>query len=277
MYFYPPPRHILAMVAIVLVVLLIVGHGLGLYSHGLGLLAGEGSILLLTLIMARRYRMPAEDLLLLNATRLPVLGLAVVAAVGASLAIGQLAILFNQVLHYFDSGMPLYFQRELLEVGVARTWPELGWRLVTVGLAPGLCEEIFFRGLIFTGLYVHWGPKLALAGSALLFALVHPSPWQLPALFSFGVFLGLLVYWTHSLYPAVIAHATNNLIYLGEINLRAHTGVAWLADDLSLVTLVGSLLLLVGSLLLLRRYPPLLPLTPAMPNRQPALLAGRHA
>ena len=269
MHFYPTPRHILAMAAIILLTVLVVGRGLGRYSHHLGLLAGEVSILWLTWILARRYRIPTEDLLLLNATRLPVLGLAAVAALGAAMAIGLLASFFNQLLQSLGWGMPLQYQRELLEVGLVRTWPELGWRFLAVGVAPGLCEEVFFRGLVFTGLYVHWGPKSALAGSALLFALVHPYPWQLPALFTFGVFLGLLVYWTHSLYPAIIAHTTNNLVYLGEINLRTYTGIAWLGDDPSLFALAGSLLLLGGGMALLRRYPPLLPLTPAMPSRQP--------
>ncbi len=241
---------------------LLIGQLVGLYSQHVGLLLAEFSIFGFMALFIRRQRMIPEDLLLLNATPLPTLIGTAVTALCASLLVSDLDLLFGELLDFLDMPFPLAFQRYLLEVQIVRDLPELGLVLAGVVLVPGLCEELLFRGLVFTGLYVHHGPRAAILGSALLFALVHLRPWQLPALFLFGLFLVALVYWTHSIYPAILGHMVNNLVSATGVNLKAHLGLETLGLDQPLPLPFTALfsVVLVGGLLFLRRQPTFLPL-----------------
>lgn len=82
---------------------------------------------------------------------------------------------------------------------------------LVMGLAPGITEELAFRGFILTGLRSYLGPGAAVTVTALLFALVHVEPLYVILTFPPGLFLGYLVVRTRSVYPAVAAHAFNNL------------------------------------------------------------------
>ena len=159
-------------------------------------------------------------------------------------------------------------QRSLLELQLGRDLAEMALVLASVVAAPALAEELFFRGLVFTGLCAFYGARAGILGSALLFAAAHLTPWHFPALLVFGLFLAALVYWTHSIYPAVLAHALNNLISAGSVNLRTHQGLELVAPDryLPLPLAALALFVLLGAVLLLRRYSPFLPL-PGPPDR----------
>jgi membrane protease YdiL (CAAX protease family) len=237
---------------------------MGLSLPRLGLIAAELVIVWFMALFIRRHRLRAEDLLLLNATPLPTLLLTLPIAVCASLVIAEFDLFWGQALERVDLGMPLSFQRTQLEIQLVRDLPDALLALAAVVLMPGLCEELFFRGFAFTGLYAHHGPRIALWASALIFAAAHFNPWQLPALFLFGLFLGLLVFWTHSIYPAILAHAANNALSAAGVNLRTYYGLESLGPSQHLpmpLALVALLLLLFG-LLLLRRQPTIMPLPP---------------
>ena len=236
----------------------------GLHSPRAGLIAAELVIIWLMVFFIRRRHLVFEDILLLNATPVATLIIVAATAVGASLTIAEFDLLWARLLAELDLELPLSIQRSLLEIQVVDSLPELLLGLLAVALAPALCEELFFRGFAFTGLYVHYGPRMAVAGTALLFALAHFNPWQLPTLLLFGLFLGLLVYCTHSIYPAILAHLINNLISFAGVNLRAHWGLEELAPFRHLPLPVTSiaLLILIGGLFLLRRQPTIIPLPP---------------
>jgi membrane protease YdiL (CAAX protease family) len=78
-------------------------------------------------------------------------------------------------------------------------------------LAP-VCEEIAFRGYVQTTLGLRRGPAAAIAGSAVLFALLHMNPVLFPALAVLGAVFGWLAWRAGSIWPAVLAHAVNNAI-----------------------------------------------------------------
>lgn len=92
-------------------------------------------------------------------------------------------------------------------------------------LAP-LAEEVVFRGAVITAL-VEWGKKkfgsgdlaaanmykiewLAIVVGAMLFALVHMNPAQIPHALIVGVLLGWIYVRTGSLVPCFIIHWINN-------------------------------------------------------------------
>ncbi|MBM3328248.1 MAG: CPBP family intramembrane metalloprotease [Calditrichaeota bacterium] len=82
-------------------------------------------------------------------------------------------------------------------------------RIVIV--AP-VVEEMIFRGLLLQHLKTRLLPTGAVAISAIVFALFHPTPWQYGQLVLLGLIAGYLTIRCSSIYPAVALHAGNNLL-----------------------------------------------------------------
>ena len=274
---YPRPRQVLRVVLLaMLLAQFLVWPLIGPYAPRAGLVAAELALVWTLALFIRRRRLVSEDLLLLNATPVATLIFAAIGAAGASLLVAEFDLLCAQTAEKIGLSPPLLLYRNLLEIQVIRTLSELPSGLVSVVLVPASCEEIFFRGFVFTGLYASYGSWPAISGSAFLFAFVHLDPWHFPALFLFGIFLGLLVYWTHSLYPAVLAHLINNLFSFAGVNLRAHWGWGELAafQHLPPLAICSALLVLLFALWQIRRRPAIMPLlsgTSSSPPRLPCL------
>jgi len=266
--FYPSPGQLLRVaLPALLVAQFLVWPLISLHSPHAGLIAAELIVVWFMALFIRRRRLASADLLLLNAVPLATLVIALLTGLAATLVIAEFDLFWAQGLVLADLSPPLDFQRSLLEIQLVRTPLDGITSLLAVVLFPGLCEELFFRGFVLTSLCAHRGPTAALVGSSLLFSLAHLNPWQLPALLLFGGFLGLLTYWTHSIYPAILTHLTNNLVSLVGVNLRAYLGLELFSPfqhlPWPLVTI--SLLLLLAGLLLLRRQPTIMPLVNAPP------------
>ncbi len=94
-----------------------------------------------------------------------------------------------------------------------------------VALAAGWGEELLFRGTI-QGLLVRWtNPWIAIAGSSLLFGLVHAlSVTYLLLAAGVGLYLGVLAWWTESLVPPIIAHALYDFVALSVMLRRRQPG-----------------------------------------------------
>ena len=92
-----------------------------------------------------------------------------------------------------------------------------GWTLVGLvvfgGLAVPFAEELFFRGVVYSALR-RYGPVLAALASAALFGIAHGVSVVLVVAFLLGVVNAVLVERSGSIWPAVLAHATNNTIAL---------------------------------------------------------------
>jgi uncharacterized protein len=108
-----------------------------------------------------------------------------------------------------------------------RSWPSFqqdGWPLwsafLLVAVAPGVFEELAFRGLIYEGLGRVMSRRDALLVQAMAFSVLHLSPWIFISHFLMGLSLGLLRDSTRSLYPGMLAHACwNAWIIAGEAGL----------------------------------------------------------
>ena len=91
--------------------------------------------------------------------------------------------------------------------------------VLTCVVAP-ICEELLFRGFIFTSLRNWKGPWVGAVLTALIFGAVHatsaPAEDLLP-LAGLGFVLCLLYRATGSLYPCIALHALNNCLAFGEI------------------------------------------------------------
>jgi sodium transport system permease protein len=93
----------------------------------------------------------------------------------------------------------------LLDGAPAPLW--LVW--LVIAATPAICEELFFRGLILSGLR-RLGLWPALLTCALLFGVAHSSVYRLIPTFFIGLLLSWLVWRTGSIWTGILAHALNN-------------------------------------------------------------------
>ena len=108
----------------------------------------------------------------------------------------------------------------------------LGWvfSILAIAVAPAVCEEILFRGLLTPVLQKVAGASVAIVVSAALFGAIHVDGlrdgtsvyYRVPFAFILGMLLARLRIDSRSLWPSVIAHATLNtttflvVIFVGE-------------------------------------------------------------
>lgn len=79
-----------------------------------------------------------------------------------------------------------------------------------MAIVPAIFEEFFFRGALFDWLLQWWSPKWVVMTTGFIFSLIHfQFEGFLPRWFM-GVFLGMLVYKSGSLWPSILAHFINN-------------------------------------------------------------------
>lgn len=83
--------------------------------------------------------------------------------------------------------------------------------IITVGILTGLCEEMFFRGILqrlftFSGVNVH----LSVWVTAIIFSAAHFQFYGFIPRLVLGAFLGYFLVWSGSLWLPVICHALNN-------------------------------------------------------------------
>jgi len=86
--------------------------------------------------------------------------------------------------------------------------------VLLLAVVPALCEELFFRGFVLSGLrsaFGRWGAVLLVA---VAFGVYHQSVHRLLITAMLGTLFGLLVIRWGSLWPAVLAHLLHNGITL---------------------------------------------------------------
>lgn len=94
------------------------------------------------------------------------------------------------------------------------------WGYVTIGLLAPLAEEVVFRGAILRSLLsTRLSPWVAIAVSALMFALVHLNPAQFPHAFVIGLLLGWMYWRTGSILPGMAYHWANNSVAYAVYNI----------------------------------------------------------
>lgn len=124
-----------------------------------------------------------------------------------SMAISGVAILISEmdnILNYILREPPFF--REMLAELRLNT---IRYIALAVLLAP-IAEEILFRGIIVRGFLRNYSVRKTIVVSALLFAVIHVNPWQIPTAFIGGIILAWIFIETRSLWPCFFAHALHN-------------------------------------------------------------------
>lgn len=95
--------------------------------------------------------------------------------------------------------------------------------LVLMALSPGICEELFFRGAILSGLRRDFAGWKVVLWEALLFGAVHASIYRFAPTAVLGGLLAAITLRSRSLLPAMLLHAGYN----GLLVLSGTTGRDW--------------------------------------------------
>jgi membrane protease YdiL (CAAX protease family) len=111
-------------------------------------------------------------------------------------------LLLSKVTTALPSGIPL--PGNLKEFGVG---------IFIMAIAPGICEEVMFRGTMLDS-YERLGHKKSILITAFLFGIFHFNIFNFIGPAFLGIILGVLVYKTNSIYTSIIGHTINNSIAL---------------------------------------------------------------
>ncbi len=133
----------------------------------------------------------------------------------AVLAGGGAAILGGLLTTLLADGHPLYQAVAMLGLSTS-PGIRVGLALTVVCVVPWV-EELVFRGVLLSGLMRRLPTGLAVLASALVFGGVHLPDFRyawyaVPALVGLGLVLAMLRLRARSLWPAIVAHAANNLL-----------------------------------------------------------------
>lgn len=129
---------------------------------------------------------------------------------GAFLAVGMLLV--NLLI---SMAMIALFPESAQNIGES-FWTVLGdnmWSaLAVIALAPAICEEMLFRGMILHSLKAKYRLSSAVIITAVLFGFYHMSLVKFLPTGILGVVLCLVVLHTGSIYPAMVMHFLNNAL-----------------------------------------------------------------
>ncbi|MGD8329324.1 MAG: type II CAAX endopeptidase family protein [Acidobacteriota bacterium] len=219
----------------------------------------------LALWLARLMRLPLREAFSLRPAAAVHWYMVAAAALPLQVAGGALQYAILQNLPP-DSAMRQLMEETLNQFVAVDNGVDLLMLFAAAVVTAAICEEFLFRGLILGLLARRAGWVSAIVWSATLFAIYHLNPVVLLPVTLVGLYLGLLVWRSGSLYPAIAAHALNNGLAL--------FGLPYLIDEATYerylgLTLVVSLALLA---LMLYAYLRLSPTVPRFPDRDPPLV-----
>jgi sodium transport system permease protein len=131
-----------------------------------------------------------------------------------------MAIVLPLALHPLSIGLESWLQQwffppppdQIVQVARAMANPALPIWIVVLALAiaPGVCEELAFRGFILSGFLRSARPSVAIVLSSIAFGIAHMVPQQVFNAILLGLVLGLFAVRSGSLLPGILFHLTYN-------------------------------------------------------------------
>lgn len=109
--------------------------------------------------------------------------------------------------NFIDNNMPEIIKEQF--EAIALSSPLL--TLLAIGIFAPIAEEILFRGAIYNLFKDNVGKYVALIISSILFALIHLNIYQASYTLFIGLFLGIILMKTGSLWLPIIFHIVYNL------------------------------------------------------------------
>ena len=129
-------------------------------------------------------------------------------AVGITILTYPIAVFGNVVVITILS---MFKQPDIPQVPIASDLSQYILYIAIIGILPGICEEILFRGF-FLSMNRELGIRNSILFTGFLFALFHYNIYNFAGPLILGVVFGYVTVITKSIWPAVICHALNNSI-----------------------------------------------------------------
>ncbi len=133
-----------------------------------------------------------------------------------------------------------------------------GLAVLALGIVPGVCEELFFRGFLLSGLSTTLRKWVAIIVTACIFGAFHFIALRFPVTVLLGVVLGYLCWQAGSIWPSVVAHALHNSVVVLPVIwpawhtlLRIEAGES--SSHLPMHVLGGAVVLMAAAFWLARR------------------------
>ncbi len=162
-------------------------------------------ILLPPFLLTRILKMNPKEIFRQNKTKAVNFGLVLLGALPLAIAASSLAQLVNMIYP-----IPAEYLEKLAGI-ISMQDRSLLYTVFIIGVLPGVCEEMMFRGFI-TRFFENGKPWTPILITAALFAIYHLDPFRLLSTFLLGIYMGYLLYKTGSIYVPILAHALNNSI-----------------------------------------------------------------
>ena len=153
--------------------------------------------------------------------------------VGLSIIIDELDTLIQTFIP-----MPEELYQAMKEFMLFDTVGELVLIIVATVVVASFAEEMLFRGFFQGVLEKMIDVTKAVLVTAFVFAFVHFNPWWFVEILILGVFLGVLVWRSGSIFPSVVVHGVNNVLAvllintgsdeLGWYRFKGHVSPIWL-------------------------------------------------
>jgi membrane protease YdiL (CAAX protease family) len=166
--------------------------------------------------------------------------------ISAVIGLGLTAVM-DELDHLIQSVAPM--QTEIVEAMVdLLTFHNAGEFFViflaTVVIA-GIGEEMLFRGFFQGTMERITSAKKAVIATAMVFAILHFNPWYFLEITIFGIIMGVVVWKSGSIFPAMVIHGLKNFLSLITSNVKpesiswylfkGHVHPAWLVLGLGMV------------------------------------------
>ena len=141
--------------------------------------------------------------------------------------VGLLGFLINRlvvVLYFWISGDTSNPQQGMADTAMGGSFIQFALLIILGGLLAPLGEELLFRGVVF-GWLRRWGFVVAAIISAVVFGAAHGINVVFPAAIVLGLLNAYVYEKSGSIWPSVVAHATNNTFIFVLARVLAETGL----------------------------------------------------
>lgn len=218
-----------------------------------GMIATQFALFALPVILwLKGFRISLADTLQLRAPRPS-------AWIGALLigisAWASVAVLITWLQSFFIPENPALEEMMRDQLGMGDGSISLPVMLLAFAVSPGICEELFFRGLILGGFRRHLSKWTAIGLCGLLFGLLHISLERILPTGLLGVLLAFVAIQTRSLWPCILIHILHNGSALVAVHFRWFQDADGATDVPPLLIVGASITFLIGLAIILSSRP----------------------
>ena len=96
------------------------------------------------------------------------------------------------------------------DIPMAKDFTSVVFQFFIISISAGICEEVFFRGVILNTYKDYFSYKKAILITAFMFGIFHFNLQNILGPIYLGIVFGYLAIKTQSIIPAILGHMTNN-------------------------------------------------------------------